>query len=211
MSNWKNIDYDFFHWGPFVLKTKTPQYIIDRLLDDGLKTKVNYSKNLAGHLDNQFLYSIQTQKWFFNEIHPLVLKYRTGHCFYHNLEDLKLDFASDGLWINFMKPGDYNPIHVHSADLSFVIYLDVPKELTQEQIDYPGTAAKPGSLSFTFTQNARPGWATTGMSILPQTADFIMFPSLLQHAVVPFKSNVTRVSVSGNLKILNRPDRDDYF
>ena len=31
-----------------------------------------------------------------------------------------------------------------------------------------------------------------------------MFPAMLQHWVCPFKSKVTRISVSGNLRILNR-------
>ena len=39
-----------------------------------------------------------------------------------------------------------------------------------------------------------------------------MFYSMLQHWVAPFKSKVTRVSVSGNLRILNRNKLPrDYF
>ena len=42
--------------------------------------------------------------------------------------------------------------------------LDVPKQLKKEQKEYEGTSAKPGTLMFEFTQQARPGWATTGTS-----------------------------------------------
>ena len=65
---------------------------------------------------------------------------------------------------------------------------------------------------FEFTQQARPGWATTGTSVAPKTGDFYMFPALLQHWVAPFKSKVTRISVSGNLRILNKDKLPyDYF
>ena len=33
--------------------------------------------------------------------------------------------------------------------------------------------------------------------------DIYIFPELLQHTVVPYKSDVTRISVSGNLKATN--------
>ena len=56
---------------------------------------------------------------------------------------------------------------------------------------------------FEYTQQARPQWATTGQSIRPETGDFYMFPAL-QHWVCPFKSKVTRISVSGNLRIINK-------
>ena len=113
-----------------------------------------------------------------------------------------------------MKAGDFNPIHTHGADYSFVLFLDVPKQLKKEQEEFKGTSAKPGMLLFEYTQQARPQWATTGhVAIKPETGDFFMFPALLQHWVCPpFKSKVTRISVSGNLRILNRNKLpSDYF
>ena len=41
---------------------------------------------------------------------------------------------------------------------------------------------------FEFTQQAKPKWAFTGNAIRPQTGDMYIFPALLQHWVVPFKS-----------------------
>ena len=49
-------------------------------------------------------------------------------------------------------------------------------------------------------------------TVLPETGMFYMFPALLQHWVCPFKSKVTRISVSGNLRILNKDKLpNDYF
>jgi len=111
-----------------------------------------------------------------------------------------------------MEPGDFNPVHTHGGDYSFVIFVDVPKQLKKEQQQYQGTSGKPGCLMFEYTQQARPRWATTGTTILPETGDMFMFPALLQHWVAPFKSNVTRISVSGNLRVMNWDKLPrDYF
>jgi len=212
MSKIKQVDYGHINWGPFVMRTKMPNYIIKRLLTDGKKLKETYNHRLAGHLDNQFLYSNKTQNWFYKEIQPILNAYRDGHCKYHGIDNLPVELSFDDLWINYMKAGDFNPIHTHGGDYSFVLFVDVPKKLTQEQIDYEGTSAKPGMLMFEFTQQARPKWATTGTIVQPQPGDFFMFPALLQHWVAPFKSKITRVSVSGNLRIINRDKLPhDYF
>ena len=102
-----------------------------------------------------------------------------------------------------MKAGDFNPMHTHGGDYSFVLFLDVPKQLKKEQEIYKGTSARPGQLMFEYTQQARPRYATSGTAIAPETGDFFMFPAMLQHWVAPFKSKVTRISVSGNLRVLN--------
>ena len=208
----KNVKYAHMNWGPFVMKLKMPDSITKKLLVEGKKAKQSYNHALAGHLDNQFKYPQKTMNWFYKEITPVLHAYRDGHCKYHGIEDLQVELDAEDLWVNFMKPGDFNPIHTHGGDYSFVYYLDVPKALEKEQAAFEGTSAEPGSLMFEYTQQAKPRWATTGTIIKPKTGDFVMFPALLQHWVVPFKSKCTRVSVSGNLKIMNKDKLPrDYF
>ena len=36
------------------------------------------------------------------------------------------------------------------------------------------------------------------VNVMPETGDFFIFPTMLTHWVFPFKSNATRISVSGN-------------
>ena len=212
MNKIEKVDYSHINWGPYVMKTKVPDYIIKKLKTEGKKTKTSYNFSLAGHLDNQFLYPTKVKQWFYSEIHPIIQAYRNGHCKYHGIEELNVELRADDLWVNYMQPGDFNPMHTHGGDYSFVLFLDVPKQLKKEQENYKGTSAKPGSLMFEYTQQAKPRWATTGTAIKPQTGDFFMFPALLQHWVCPFKSKVTRISVSGNLKIMNKANLPhDYF
>jgi uncharacterized protein (TIGR02466 family) len=200
------------NWGPFVLKTKLPDYIIKELLIQGKKTKQSYNRSLAGHLNNQYLYPNEVQNWFYGEIQPILQAYRQGHCKFHGIQDLTVELGFDDLWINYMKAGDFNPMHTHGGDYSFVIFLQVPDKLKKEMKDFEGTSAKPGMLMFEYTQQAKPRWATTGTAIAPETGDFYMFPALLQHWVAPFKSKIERISVSGNMRILNKDKLpNDYF
>jgi len=212
MSKITNINYTYTNWGPFLMKTKVPDYIIKKLKTEGKKTKESYNYSLAGHLDNQFLYPPKVQKWFYDEIHPIIQTYRNGHCKFHGIEELNVELQADDLWVNYMKAGDFNPVHTHGADYSFVIFVDIPKQLEKEGEKFKGTSSKPGSLMFEYTTQARPRWATTGTYVIPKTGDMYIFPALLQHWVCPFKSKVTRISVSGNLRILNKEKLPrDYF
>jgi len=208
----ENIKYTYMNWGPFVLKTKIPEYIIKELLTQGKKAKQSYNKSLAGHLKDQFLYPVNVQNWFYKEITPILQAYREGHCKYHGIENLNVELSFDDLWVNYMKAGDFNPMHTHGGDYSFVIFLQVPDKLKQEMRDFEGTSAKPGMLMFEYTQQAKPRWATTGTAIAPETGDMYIFPALLQHWVAPFKSKIERISVSGNIRIQNKEKLPrDYF
>jgi len=212
MSKIKEVDYGHINWGPYVMRTNLPDYIIKKLKSEGKKAKTSYNKSLAGHLNHQFLYPQKVQEWFYNEIHPIIAAYRKGHCKFHGIEELNVELSAQDLWVNYMQAGDFNPVHTHGADYSFVLFLDIPKELKNEQEKFEGTSSEPGSLIFEFTQQARPRYATTGTSILPSTGEFYMFPAMLQHWVAPFKTKCTRISVSGNIEILNRNTLPhDYF
>ena len=204
MSKIQEVKYQHLNWGPYVMKTMVPDYIIKKLKTEGKKAKQSYNHALAGHLDHQFLYPLKTQQWFYSEIQPIIRAYREGHCKYHGIPDHIVDFGADDLWVNFMEAGDFNPIHTHSGDYSFVLFLDMPKSISKEQKEFQGTSSPPGSLMFEYTQQAKPRWATTGVQITPKTGEMYIFPALLQHWVVPFKSKCTRISVSGNLRITNR-------
>ena len=80
--------------------------------------------------------------------------------------------------------------------------------------EFKGTSSEPAALTFEYgvQQRAPYKWATTGTVVYPKTGDLYMFPALLQHWVAPFKSKCTRISVSGNIRMLNKEDLPrDYF
>ena len=50
----------------------------------------------------------------------------------------KPEYMLTALWVNYMKKHEFNPPHDHSDQLSFVIFLKVPEEITKEQEEYKG-------------------------------------------------------------------------
>jgi len=208
----RTIEYGNIPFGPYVMRTKVPEDIRKRLLKDAKKQLASYHKKLAGHLHTQLRYDEDTTKWFYQQSTPIWQAYREGWSKWAGLQNYGCELNAHDLWVNFMKPGDFNPVHTHGGDYSFVIFLDVPKILEKEANEFEGTSSPPGCIMFEFTQQAKPKWALTGQSYRVKTGDMIIFPALLQHWVVPFKSKCTRISVSGNLEVVNRKQLPhDFF
>ena len=200
----KNLNeyYNFFNWGPFVAKFACPKNVLKRLDIEGRKAERSWNHQLAGHIKSQFKYPEIFEDWFFKEMSPIFTAYRKAHCDYHALPYMPTPLMYIDLWVNFMKAGDFNPPHIHGGDISFVIFVDVPDELFKEMEEHEGTTAKPGQLVFNYGENSKgKQWATIGHHVTPRTGDIYVFPAQQQHWVAPFKSDVIRISVSGNLRV----------
>ena len=207
------VETEIVNLGATIMKTKTPKHIHDRLLIETKQKLESYNHNLAGHLNNQLAFDKEIMMWFYSEMLPIWNAYRQIHCNFHDLEHKPIDFSSSSLWVNHMKAGEFNPLHTHHGDLTFVAYLDVPKEIEEEQKNYVGKSAPPGCIEFmlTFHDFTNKPWATLGKHLTPKTGDLFVFPAKLQHTVPPFKSDVTRISVSGNLDIVNRDNLGEHY
>ena len=196
----EDVKFNYLTWGPFCMGVKVGPQITNRLIEDGKKQLESHNHELAGHLKYQFLYNDDTTKWFYTQTKTLWEMYLKYKAKYHGKEhDEREKLGWKNLWVNFMKPGDYNPEHVHGGDVSFVLFLDVPEALKKEQDEFEGTSPPPGSLVFTYGQKINEDWNTTSHSIQPKTGDLWVFPALQHHSVMPFKTDCTRISVSGNL------------
>ena len=62
---------------------------------------------------------------------------------------------------------------------------------------YRGRSCGPGGIQFLYGEGPRD--AVTYMSYFPVERDMFIFPAWLKHWVSPFKSDCTRISVSGNI------------
>ncbi len=196
------MNYQHFNWGPFIMKTSCPKRVLKRLDADGRQAERSWNHQLAGHLKHQYKYPEVFEQWFYTEMAEIFTGYRQVHCMYHGFEYIPCQLIYQDLWVNFMKPGDFNPPHIHGGDISFVIFVDVPRQLEKEAAEHEGTIAKPGHLMFNYGENSKQRqWATIGHFVSPKTGDMFIFPAQQQHWVAPFKSEITRISVSGNLRI----------
>lgn len=192
----KKINYHFFNWGPFLYKTKINDEEREKIKLLCIKDKEkDFRKRLAGLIKNE--YEIDKEK-LFQIISPYITSYLKAAYEHYGLmcgESIELKNS----WVNFMTKYESNPIHIHEDDISFVIFIDVPKNLKKE-IEKTYGAQKPGVLYF--INSLRQGkYTISNHSFIPEKNDFFIFPADLYHYVNIFKSKGERISVSGNLKI----------
>ena len=117
----------------------------------------------------------------------------------------KLEFIDT--WVNFQKKYEYNPVHHHSGDLVFVIWIKIPYKL-QDELNHPSSImSNSGAASkFQFT-NISNKFSNISKNLLDIDESFegkmIIFHSKMEHTVYPFfTSDEYRISMSGNLKIV---------
>ena len=119
------------------------------------------------------------------------------------------------MWVNRSYAGDYNPEHAHPSDadigLSCIMYLTVPMGISS------GDGGE-GSTSLTGASGLVDGytrfcWGTTSTTdmkklkpsteqyVKPEVGQLVMFPSWLNHSVLPFTGEGERRSLSANINM----------
>jgi uncharacterized protein (TIGR02466 family) len=190
--------YKFYYWGPLLYHTKLKNDDIIKIKNLCRKdNKKDFRKDLAGHIKQE--YSINKDE-VVKTLDPYLKEYKNifDHWYNSSLKSITI-IAS---WVNFMKPGEFNPPHIHgNCDLSCVMYLNIPKKLKEENKKYLGTIKNGGPGSIAFSYGEANNYILNAVNIFPNEGDFFIFPSSLKHFVYPFKSKVERISVSCNFKI----------
>ena len=205
----EDIPYSYFHWGPFLFHTQVTQKECNIIIEEGKKSRRksnDYRYKLAGHLSEE--YRLENAEGIVGWLKNYFNSYADGYNKWRGEGTMTPNFTLTELWINYMKANDFNPPHDHGSDLSFVLYPDVPKEITQENKDFKRTALGPGGISWLYGQGDRQYISVVHR--LPATRDLFIFPASLQHWVFPFRSNVERVSVSGNI-LFDQDSRMEYL
>ena len=197
MTDTKKINIQIFNWGPCVVRMKINDAFKKLLLYEAKKNKEDYRNKLAGILDHETGYSEESKKKIIPHLTQCVGVYDQAFEKYTNKKyDKRPEYVLSALWINHQKPNDFNPPHDHDGKLSFVIYLSIPDELKKENKEYKGKSCGPGGIQFIYGNGPRD--CVTYMSFMPEENDCFVFPAWLKHWVAPYKSNCTRISVSGN-------------
>jgi len=117
-----------------------------------------------------------------------------------SMRDENAKFVLKKLWVNYQKKYDFNPIHIHSGVFSFVIWVQIPYDLTEERKRYNLKGDE--TAAFTFQYNNALGGLDTEYLNIDKSFEWKMafFPARLNHAVHPFyTSDDYRISVSGNV------------
>ena len=191
------MNFDFVFLGQSVLKYQVPLEVfvgLNELYETKKKILPNANKQLAGKIPDEVslfydgkdtskmhrhsFVSEDILKWFYS-IFDHYLKWNKTQQYHMTI---------NSIWINEMKAGDYNPVHIHQGSiftgLSSVMILKLPKDYGPElaRPDQPmnGQLQILGSVSGQF--------ATTDFSPKVKIGDFYIFPYDMRHVVYPFSN-----------------------
>jgi hypothetical protein len=193
------VTYGVLNWGPCIVQLKISDDFKNKLIigaEEAKKENLDYTNKLAGIIKEEYQY--RNKEHYLPEIAQVLGVYDVAfQKWKSDPYERKPEYMLTALWVNYMKKHEFNPPHDHSDQLSFVIFLKVPEEITKEQEEYKGKSGGPGSLSFLYGEGNRQ--SITYQSIRPKEGDMFIFPAWMKHYVAPFYSDVTRISVSGNV------------
>ena len=125
--------------------------------------------------------------------------------FRKNNEKWNLKFVD--IWINFQKAGEYNPIHHHTNDLVFVIWLQIPYKLQEELKQLSSINSNSDQASKFQFANINNFYSHIINNVISVDKSYegkmIVFHAQMDHCVYPFfTSDDYRISMSGNLDIV---------
>ena len=124
--------------------------------------------------------------------------------FYNTVRHKKEWDVSD-IWVNLQKKYEYNPLHNHSGDFSFVSWMELPYNISDEQnvknVKYGRAKGMASTFEFVYTNIL----GEIGTYCIPVEKGWegriIIFPARLLHQVYAFQtSDNYRISISGNFK-----------
>jgi hypothetical protein len=130
----KNLElkYDIYQpFGPSVLKIKMPQQFVnllnaeaDRILnDEKLSKEHDWSHNLAGNVKKEVMIDVNKISNIRDFLGSMSQAYYRHTIKQEPAPGSKIAFRS---WIVSQYAGDFNPMHIHDANLSGVAFLKIP-------------------------------------------------------------------------------------
>lgn len=189
---------------PGVTIARIPVRVFAELTND-LQNQLNngpisFNSGLAGHIQEEYVYNISPP--FKRCVDSMFQDYRKRFDFYPN-NDYNIETAS---WVNLQKKNEYNPIHMHYEDISWVLWVTIPYDLTEEASSPNVKNSNEDVASkFQFVYNRLDGGISTFSLNIDNSYEgcLMMFPSYLKHCVYPFQtSDEYRISIAGNISII---------
>ena len=203
------LKYDIYQpFGPSILKTTLPQGFFNLLneeadhilYDDKLSKEHDWSHNLAGNVKKEVAID-QNKIPNFPEFMITMAKQYYKHTI--NAEPAEGSKVSFRVWAVSQYAGDFNPMHIHDANLSGVAFLKIPPGFDKE---YEAEDHHPTVGCLEFLGSMPNHFANHSYLAKPEVGDFYLFPSWLTHQVYPFRSEGERRSFAFNVHFtLDKP------
>ncbi len=160
------------------------------------KKELQYQSLLAGHIEREMKFPLDMRfRCFLDDL-------AKTFCQYFNL-DVQNFPQLETCWINFQKKHEFNPLHTHSGVLSFVLWIQIPYLLEDEDsAAHAKNANTKESGRFHMLYNSTFDGKISKLKIdLDKSYEGkgIIFPASANHLVYPFfTSDEFRISISGN-------------
>tara|TARA_Y100000052_G_scaffold25745_1_gene29658 strand:+ start:1410 stop:2033 length:624 start_codon:yes stop_codon:yes gene_type:complete len=199
-----------FPFGPPIYVSKMGENVLQeldaRIEETGGKPEFDASGQLAGR--------IKKQTHLDDVISDTVKVQILNHCstFYEKTAGVKIPLESihlDSIWSNIQEAREYNPIHQHTGNFSFVIYTrndleDLSVEELQDNeydnkiVDHDNQKPLAGLIELFYGEGNWMNW--TSFTHVPKRGDILIFPSWLRHTVYAhYETGKIRISVAGNV------------
>ena len=183
--------------GQSVLRYQVPLEMfvgLNQLYETKKKHLPNASKQLAGKIPDEvsLFYAGPTNKRMHthNYVPQDMLKWFYA-IFDHYLKWNKIreyNMKIDSIWVNEMKAGDYNPVHIHKGalftGLSSVMILKLPQDMGPE-LTRPD---QPMNGQLQILGSAAGQFVSADYSAQMKIGDFYVFPYDVRHVVYPFRN-----------------------
>ena len=181
---------------------------VQKIIDDKFAGGISCNNRLLGHMEHEYDLNdiIPEIEPFFIEM-ANIYNQRWDVVSTHDINTLQSsEIRLTDIWVNIQQKHEFNPPHVHSGLMSFVIWLNIPYNLEDEAKVFPPVSSEYSRTSvFSFHYNYINGLHnhfTLGVDKTYEGA-MILFPANLSHSVMPFyTSDGYRISVAGNIKIV---------
>jgi len=191
-----------------------PDYVMNYIKSVSTEQMIPFNKDLAGHIKREYA---------FQNVPQNVKNYFCKCSVEGNLSNIIKDInvltsdvpiVLDKLWINYQKKYEYNPFHKHSGFMSFVLFVQIPYNLSDEEnvfskINERNTNNTTSKLTFfNIGKLGEPVFSPVNVDKSFE-GKMIMFSAKQFHGVYPFyTSDNYRITVSGNLKFKTYGNND---
>ena len=213
--DFKPIPFDIFApWANLLAKIKVPDNAMSELHKLYEYTnKPNYESmgyGLVGQIEEEPMVTKEAREKFSmweDFVNDTILEFvnvqlRWNFALRHDLKEKVLDekFYSTvrSMWFVKQRPGEYNPLHVHTnCKGSGIVYLQTPSK----QLKSIKPLDTDGKITFTNNSGTDMNFSEQSCFIKPEVGDMYVFPSKTTHMVWPYKSedpNDLRLSLSFN-------------
>lgn len=205
----------------FIIEPRN-ELILHHILPDDIFSRVkkdveenlgeSYNKRLVGSMKEQ--YGFQPSQPVLDHILNTSMRFlQTDRRFPEEIIKT-IDPELIDIWVNKQLKHEYNQLHNHTADMSFVIWIKIPYDLKEESKVYPDKQNdSTGDFVIHYKTITGKSWSQQLGVNKEWEGTMLMFPGDMLHFVNPFyTSDDYRISIAGNVmfRTNNRPMKEVY-